>query len=112
MIRISVEAHPLLNFVVIVNPKSGPGDSQYPDNNYDPAVRKLNSYPNVKTVGYVRTGYATRNISTVLAEVNTYAGWASKSPDLAMHGIFFDEAPHEYVSDAVPYMQTVNLAVK
>lgn len=29
-----------------------------------------------------------------------------------MHGIFFDEAPHEYSVDAVSYMQTVNQVVK
>jgi hypothetical protein len=107
-----LEAHPKLTFVCIVNPNSGPGDSQYPDSNYDPAVRKLNSYKNVKTIGYVRTGYATRNISTVLAEVNIFAGWASKSPELAMDGIFFDEAPHQYVADAVTFMETVTKAVK
>ena len=107
-----MEAHPKLNFVVIVNPESGPGDSQFPDDNYDPEIRKLNSYLNVQTIGYVRTGYATRNISDVISEVNTYAGWYSKSPELAMHGIFFDESPHEYVAEAVPFMQTVNEVVK
>jgi Spherulation-specific family 4 len=107
-----VEAHPNLDFVAIVNPNSGPGDSDFPDNNYDPQIRKLNSYLNVKTIGYVRTGYGTRNISTVISEVNTYAGWYSKSPELAMHGIFFDESPHEYVAESVPYMKTVNEVVK
>jgi hypothetical protein len=97
---------------VIVNPSSGPGSSQYPDEQYSAAIQTLNAYPNVKTVGYVRTGYATRNMSTVVSEVNTYAGWASKASTLAMHGIFFDEAPHEYVTDAVEYMHNINQVVK
>ena len=66
----------------------------------------------MQTIGYVRTGYGTRNISTVISEVNTYAGWNSKSPELAMHGIFFDESPHEYVAESVPFMKTVNEVVK
>lgn len=107
-----MEAHRNLDFTVIINPSSGPGSSQYPDDHYTTAVQKLNTYPNVKTVGYVRTGYATRNISTVVSEVDTYAGWASKSSGLAMHGIFFDESPHEYSADAVEYMRSVNQAAK
>lgn len=66
----------------------------------------------MRTVGYVRTGYATRNISDVLAEVSTYAGWSVKSSQLAMHGIFFDEAPHEYSASAVEFMRTINQFVK
>jgi hypothetical protein len=88
---------------VVVNPSSGPGSSQYPDDNYTPQLLKLNNYT---------TGYATDNISLVISEVATYAGWASKSSGLAMHGIFFDEAPYEYSAAAVEYMHTINEAVK
>jgi hypothetical protein len=97
---------------VIVNPSSGPGSSQFPDENYTPQLEKLNGYPNVDTVGYVRTGYATQNISLVVSEVATYAGWASKNSSLAIHGIFFDESPYEYSAAAVEYMHTINEAVK
>ena len=97
---------------MVVNPSSGPGSSQYPDDKYTPQLEKLNNYTNVQTVGYVRTGYATDNISLVISEVATYAGWASKSSGLAMHGIFFDEAPYEYSAAAVEYMHTINEAVK
>ena len=31
---------------------------------------------------------------------------------LAMRGIFFDEAPHEYDPDTVDYMSTINKAAK
>jgi Spherulation-specific family 4 len=110
--QLRLEAHPHLSFTVIVNPNSGPGSSEYPDDQYSTELQKLNAYLNVETVGYVRTGYATRNITTVVSEVSTYAGWASKSSALAMHGIFFDEAPHEYSADAVEYMRSINQAVK
>ncbi|CAL3969703.1 hypothetical protein PZA11_007708 [Diplocarpon coronariae] len=107
-----LEARPELNFIVVINPSSGPGSTQYPDEQYSASVAKLSTYANVRTVGYVRTGYTSRNLSTVAAEVSTYAGWASNSSRLAMHGIFFDEAPHKYSADAVQYMHVVNQAVK
>jgi len=69
-------------------------------------------------VGYVHTSYATRNISLVLQDVSTYAGWAM-SPNstfdttgLGVHGIFFDEAPSVYSADAAEYLKTINQAVK
>lgn len=107
-----MEAHPKLNFVVIVNPSSGPGSTAYPEEQYSISIAKLNTYANVRTVGYVRTGYADRNISTVVAEVSTYARWFSSSSTLAMHGIFFDESPHRYSAEAVEYMHLVNQGVK
>jgi hypothetical protein len=101
-----------LNFTVIINPDSGPGSTDYPDVDYTAAVEKLSTYGNALMVGYVRTGYATRNISTVIAEVDNYAGWSSNSSALTMHGIFFDEAPYNYSEQAVDFMQTVNQVVK
>ena len=97
---------------MIINPNSGPGATQFPDADYTAAVEKLSTYDNALMVGYVRTGYATRNISTVIAEVDTYASWSSNSSALTMHGIFFDEAPYTYSEDAVDFMHTVNQVVK
>lgn len=107
-----VEARPQLKFTVIINPQSGPGPSQYPADQYAAQLQRLNSYANVDTVGYVRTGYATRNISDVVSEIDRYAGWASKSNGLAIHGIFFDESPHEYSAPAVEFMRNVNEVAK
>lgn len=95
-----------------MNPSSGPGSTPYPNDQYTVAVGTLNTYQNVQTVGYVRTNYANRNISSVVAEISIYAKWASNSTSLAMHGIFFDEAPHEYVAESVEYMRIANQAVK
>jgi hypothetical protein len=63
-------------------------------------------------MGYVRTGYATRNISDVTAEINVYSGWASKGPAFTMDGIFFDESPHQYSAEAVDFMLRASRAVK
>jgi hypothetical protein len=80
-------------------------------------IQKINNFTNVQTVGYVRTGYATRNISDVLADVAVYSGWntnanATTGTKLSVHGIFFDEAPSEYSSANAEYMLTINQAVK
>jgi hypothetical protein len=89
-----VISQPKLNFTVILNPDSGPGLSRYPGKNFVPQIQKLNSYSNVRTVGYVRTGFGTRNISSVLLDVSTYSGWATNasananSTGLALQRIF------------------------
>jgi len=104
-------AKPDLDFMVIINPSSGPG-SQYPDEQYTAALKQLATYPNVQKFGYVRTGYASRNLSDVISELNVYAGWSSKGPAFAMDGIFFDESPHQYTAEAVDFMLRASRAVK
>jgi hypothetical protein len=107
-----VTNYPNLNFTIIINPSSGPGNSSQPSAQYTHQIQRLNAYPNVRTVGYVRTGYASRNLTTVLQEVGIYSGWAALSPTLAMHGIFFDEVPSEYTTSSAEYLATINEAVK
>jgi hypothetical protein len=97
---------------VIINPASGPGSSPYPNGNYTAQITRLNTYDNVDLVGYVRTGYATNNLTDVIAQVGIYGGWSSPSESLAMHGIFCDEAPHQYSEEAAEYMRTLNEAIK
>ncbi len=97
---------------MIVNPDSGPGDGALPNEQYTEAVAKLSSYPNAELLGYVRTGYATRNITEVLGDINVYAGWSSSNSSLAMHGIFLDEAPHEYSASAVDFLRRVGQSIK
>ncbi|TWU71438.1 hypothetical protein ED733_002676 [Metarhizium rileyi] len=108
----AVSRRPDLNFTVIVNPNSGPGNGPDPDPKYTTSIRQLNSYPNIETVGYVRLGYATRNLTDVTREVSVYAGWSGKSTSLSMHGIFFDEAPHVYSAEAVDFLRAADRFAK
>ncbi|KAL3443105.1 Spherulation-specific family 4 [Aspergillus insuetus] len=108
----AILTHPDLHFLVVVNPQSGPGSTSSPDEAYQTALHQLSTYPNVQKVGYVRTGYAERNISDVLADVATYGGWEAQSSAFAMEGIFFDESPHQYAAETVDYLERINLAVK
>ncbi|KAL4748260.1 hypothetical protein BDW72DRAFT_156717 [Aspergillus terricola var. indicus] len=107
----AISNHPDLQFLVVINPSSGPGDSPTPDEAYQTAIRQLNTYPNVQKIGYVRTNYAQRNVSEVLADISTYSRWPSQSADLAVTGIFFDESPHQYAAETVEYLERINAAV-
>ena len=106
---------------MIVNPQSGPGSSQYPSNLYVSAIQNLTGFRNVKTIGYVPTTYATRDINAVLKDIQTYSGWSSYTnsrnnrnnrKSIAVSGIFFDESPHNYTPEATQYLKTINKAVK
>ncbi|KAG9234923.1 Spherulation-specific family 4 [Amylocarpus encephaloides] len=112
-----VTDNPNQNFTIILNPSSGPGAAPYVSDEYMLAVRQINAYPNVETVGYVPTGYAARNITAVLSDISVYSGWntnanASTGTSLAVHGIFFDEAPSGFSDAAATYMKTINQAAK
>lgn len=100
-----------LNYTVIINPDSGPGNGSKPNDDFLPAIQRLNTYPNARTVGYVPTNYGKRPIDEVIQDVSTYSGWATNATGIAMHGIFFDEAPHEYSADVADYMRRANDAV-
>jgi hypothetical protein len=63
-------------------------------------------------VGYVRTDYGNRNLSDVLQDISTYSGWANSSQGIQMHGIFFDEAAHDYTPEVAEYYREANDAVK
>jgi hypothetical protein len=77
-----------------------------------PQIKKLNGYSSVETLGYVRTGYQSRNISDVLIDVQTYVGWGKSDSGLTMNGIFFDEVTNAFTPDNAKYLSTINSAVK
>ena len=101
-----------MNITVIVNPDSGPGSLPYPNADYTPAIQKLNTYSNIRSIGYVKTGYGTRNTSDIVRDINTYSRWSANSSSIAMHGIFFDEVVYEYSASAPQYMKTIDQAAK
>ncbi|TID23291.1 putative spherulin 4-like cell surface protein [Venturia nashicola] len=108
----AVEKYPSKNFTVIINPESGPGATATPNEDFYPAIQKLNRFANVQTIGYVPTAYATRNITDVFQDIAIYSGWSGAKTSIAMHGIFFDEVVSDWSEDAVSYMKTINQAVK
>ncbi|KAG6860383.1 hypothetical protein C0995_011945 [Termitomyces sp. Mi166 len=90
----AVPAHPDLQFIVVVNPDSGPGPAEsQPEADYQNCIKQLRNAGganrNVKIIGYVATGMGNRAPSAVNTDIDTYAGWADA---YYIEGIFFDEA--------------------
>lgn len=125
----TIAAYPSVQWQIIVNPNSGPGNTSampYPDSNYigafvSPLIRlqpltfisagisQLNSYANVKTIGYVDTAYANRPYSSVIADIEAYAAWANYSPEnIAVHGIFFDDFTISTTQASYTYAQNIS----
>lgn len=128
----TIAAYPDVQWQIIVNPASGPGNTSanpYPDSNYigtftrlsriysqpliffSAGISKLNSYSNVQTIGYVDTATGGRPYSSVTADIQAYANWANYSPkNIAVKGIFFDDftvsttqASYTYASNIANY---------
>lgn len=104
-------SYPRVQFTAIVNPHSGPGEGALPSESYTQAIQVLNSFNNVRTIGYVATTWCKKNVSSVLDEISVYAGWGKIDPSLAMDGIFLDETPTIYSSEYVSYFKTISQAV-
>ncbi|KAF7587107.1 hypothetical protein BBP40_007713 [Aspergillus hancockii] len=109
-----IESYPNLHFLVIVNPNSGPGAPPLPDANYVREIARLNSYANVDTLGYIAIRYCRKPLCEVLEEIQTYATWAHDyvSTGLGVKGIFFDETPNLYSSDAAEYLAGLQSYIK
>ncbi|KAF4764318.1 hypothetical protein N7455_009876 [Penicillium solitum] len=89
----SIEAQPSIPFYLIINPSTGPGDTEYPEEVFITAIAKLNSYSNAKVLGYTHTKQGTRSSSEVEKDIATYAKWATYTgKNIRLSGIFFDEA--------------------
>lgn len=103
-----------MNFTVVINPGNGPGPNALPDANYTREIPKLTAYDNVRLLGYVHTTYATRNVSLIRKDIQTYADWPTNSsnPNLAVRGIFFDETPQQYEPQTLSYLQGLTDFVK
>ncbi len=98
----AIEAHPDLEFYVIINDNNGaPYSTNPPDTIKDWAswLGTLNARSNVKTVGYVYTSESSRDYATVTQGVDQYAAWTTNpgwsggatNYDVHIDGIFFDE---------------------
>ncbi|KAK7029912.1 Spherulation-specific family 4-domain-containing protein [Favolaschia claudopus] len=81
-----IQNHPHTTFYTIINPNHGPGTANsQPRGGYQACVQNLrpSANPNAIVLGYVDT----KSASTVLADIDTYAGW---QPTYRPTGIFLD----------------------
>lgn len=124
-----------------MNINSGPGvdfAGWLPDKHYRREIPRLNAFPNVTLVGYVRIDYCRRSIADVRLDLRKYSNWSGNmanieadthchlyersefesqscltgKPEMAMHGIFFDEVPNLYSDDVAEYLIMINREVK
>lgn len=112
----AIADHPAIDFLVIANPNSGPGDQTLPGHDYEREVPKLNAAPNVCTIGYVRIDYCRKPLHDVCEEIDRFAGWVtehgSEKPGLAVHGIYLDETPNHYSAGRALYLEALHKHIK
>ncbi|CBX95785.1 hypothetical protein IAQ61_004619 [Plenodomus lingam] len=110
----AAKSHWDVEFTVILNPCSGPCMGSLPDQVYLDEIPKLQSYPNIRTLGYVATHYLDKEIETVFAEIDTYAKWPTVSniSKMRVDGIFFDETPSSFDPQGYEYLQRAQSAVR
>lgn len=105
----SIEAHPSIPFYLIINPSTGPGDTEYPEEVFITAIAKLNSYSNAKLLGYTHTKQGTRSSSEVEKDIATYAKWATYTEkNIRLSGIFFDEAANGEDPSKLAYFENLS----
>lgn len=100
--------HPAVQYLIIINPNSGPGPDNYPDANYVDGVSQLYAFPNVKMIGYVDTLYMRNSQDTVNANVDKYASWTDYATNITLQGIFFDDMTDSMDQSALGYMSVVS----
>lgn len=96
----------------MINPHDGPGEGEYPDEDYSEAISRLNGASNVRTVGYVRIDYCRRDNTQVCKDIAKYDEWSKKSPEFAFHGIFFDETPNHHSDSIASYLKIISQEVR
>lgn len=104
----TIETNPGLTFQVIINVDSGPGGSA-PNSDFAEGTAKLNSYPNVETLGYVHTLFGDASLDEVNKNVSDWYSWNEvTSSNVSIQGIFFDEVHNTEGDDTdVTYMQSL-----
>ncbi|ETS77282.1 hypothetical protein PFICI_11156 [Pestalotiopsis fici W106-1] len=110
----AIAAHPDTNFLVVVNPNSGPGDLPLPGHDYVREVPRLNAFANVRTVGYVRIDYCRKPLRESMAEIRQFADWevGHNIPGLHVQGIYVDETPNHVSKERSEYLDALRLYIK
>jgi hypothetical protein len=101
-----------VDFIIVINPASGPGKTPLPDPNYTREVLRLNQFANVRTIGYVAVNYGQKQLNTAFAEIAQYASWSQQNKGMAMQGIFLDESPQIADEHNTTFLDQVRANVK
>ena len=108
----AIEAYPQVQWQVVINPGDGPNTTTCPtDTDYISSISKMNSYPNVMTLGYVDTAFTNRAYSLVVQDIDTYASWWNcneQGYNVSIDGIFFDDVSNKASSSVFTYMHNAS----
>lgn len=114
--EVRITAHPSVDFLIIINPDSGPGSESLPGSDYEREVPKLTAAPNVTTIGYVRIDYCRKPLHDACEEIDQFAGWVTAHgnnvPGLAVHGIYLDETPNHFSAGRALYLEALHKHIK
>ncbi|KAF7562854.1 hypothetical protein G7046_g1289 [Stylonectria norvegica] len=108
----AVAAHTAVPWLVVVNAHNGPGLTYQPgdkDDHVIAGVTELNKHANVKTIGYVRTNYATSSMDELKLNITTWKNWSTyTASDISVKGIFFDESSDnfDYFNEAITFARS------
>lgn len=109
----SISNNPNYEFVIVVNPNSGPGGNALPSHDYMREIPKLNNYRNVQTVGYMRIDWCRRPLSETFADIETFARWSTSGrPGLYVEGIYVDETPNHFTEERAQYLHAVRKYIR
>ena len=107
-----VAKHPDLQFLVIINPNSGPGAAPWwPNADYVREIARLNALPNVKTLGYICATYCRRSLDAALDDIETYGARGRNDARQGVDGIFVDETVNLYSDQAKKWLDAVDRKV-
>jgi hypothetical protein len=111
----SISAYPSLNFIIVINPSSGPGTAPWwPNIDYIREIPRLKAYANVRLVAYVHATYCKRPIGDVFNDIAKYATWShdESCPGLGVEGVFVDETLNLHSVEAKQYLDSIDEKVK
>jgi len=108
----AIQSHPSVDFIIVINPASGPGPGPSPDANYVREIQRLNEFPNVRTIGYVAVDYGRKLIDSAFSDVDKYSVWGETNQLLAMQGIFLDESPQIADDHNTTYLERMRHYIK
>jgi hypothetical protein len=91
-----IAERPVRSRIVILNPASGPQSERQPA--YEQAVLALQR-SGTRVLGYVHTGYGTRDMAAVEADISRYES------AYGVDGVFLDEASH--AEEQIPYYRAL-----
>ncbi|EDU45689.1 conserved hypothetical protein [Pyrenophora tritici-repentis Pt-1C-BFP] len=108
----SIAKHPDVQFLVILNPNSGPGAAPWwPNADYIREIPRLNALPNVKTLGYICATYCKRSLKAALDDIEIYGARGRNDVCQGVDGVFVDETVNLYSHEAKNWLDSVDRKV-